>query len=343
MSSQNSAVTASAPMDPFSQAFTLYSASGAALNVTIPDLDDFIFYNVVICINYAAQLGASLVLLLIVLLMTSKEKRGSPIFMLNSLSLTINTIRNILLCLYFTGPFSETYAFFANDFSRVPRSAYGTSIAAAVLTLLLQICVEISLIFQVRVVCVTLRKLYRRGIFIVSSLIALLAIGFRLALCVENSMLILSLNNMLPIDWLNSAATITTSISICWFCVVFIIKLAFALNERRKLRLRQFGPMHILFIMGCQTLIIPGMSPSTAIQVALSNLSFSNILDPTIHRRHPFHILQRLNACLPLPSTLRSMGFCFDQEPRFRATKLKRTSQASRKLQFRIVGTFHDP
>ena len=260
---QNSTVTASAPMDPYSQAFTLYSASGAAFNITIPDLDDFILYNVVICINYAAQLGASIVLLVIVLLMTSKEKRGSPIFMLNTLSLTINTIRNILLCLYFTGPFSETYAFFANDFSRVPQSAYATSIAAAVLTLILQICVEISLVFQVRVVCITLRKLYRHAILAVSSLIALLAIGFRFALCVENSMLILSLNNMFPIDWLNSAATITTAISICWFCAAFIIKLGFALNERRKLGLRQFGPMQILFIMGCQTLIIPGMSTSS--------------------------------------------------------------------------------
>ena len=244
--------------DPFTQQFTLVDGSGVPFNVTIPEVDDFILYNLQICINYGAQLGACFVLLVLLLVLTKAEKRTSKIFILNCISLGINLIRNVLMCLYFTGPFSETYAFFADDFSRVPSSAFGISIAATVLSLLVLITIECSLLLQVHVVCKTLRKKYRQIILIASVNVALLTIGFRFALVVMNSEATMALQYTLPLDWIASAANITTTVSICWFCTAFVTKLAYALVQRHKLGLRSFGPMKIVFIMGCQTLIIPG-------------------------------------------------------------------------------------
>lgn len=252
-------MASSVPFDPFTQSFTLLLQDGTPVSVAVPDVDEFVLYSVQICINYAAQLGASCILLLALLLLTKPEKRQSPVFILNSIALVLNVIRNVLECLYFTGPFSETYAYFGQDYSRVPRSAYATSIAATVLAVLLLICIEISLLLQVRVVCFLLTKFYRQVIFGFSTIIALLAVGFRLALCVANSRLIISLQPPTSLNWLESASNITTSVSICWFCAVFVTKLGFALNERRHLGLKRFGPMQIIFIMGCQTLTVPGM------------------------------------------------------------------------------------
>ncbi|KAI9880515.1 MAG: hypothetical protein M1830_002555 [Pleopsidium flavum] len=259
MSSVDTTVASSPTLDPFTQVFTLLLSDGTSFNVSVPDLDAYILYNVDICINYSAQLGASLILLVILVLLTKSEKRRSPIFILNSISLALNTIRNVLQCLYFTGPFSETYAYFAQDYSRVPPSSYATSIAGTVLTLLLLICVELSLILQTRVVCITIRDVYRHCILGCSLTVALLAISFRFALVVENSKYILAAENFTPFAWLGSATNITASISICFFCAVFVTKLGLALNERRKLGLQQFGPMQIIFIMGCQTLVIPAI------------------------------------------------------------------------------------
>lgn len=247
-----------APFDPFSQSFTLHLSDSTPFNLSIPDLDDFVLYNVQICINYGAQLGGSLILLIVLLLLTKPDKRLSPIFIINSISLSLNVIRNVLQCLYFTSPFSEVYAYFGADYSRVPGSAYATSVTATVLTFLLLVCVEVSLILQVRAVCVTLPKMQRQAIFVLSNIIALMAIAFRFALCAENSRYIVSLIYLSQLKWLESAANITTTLSICWFCAVFTSKLAFALIERRKLGLSCFGPMQIIFIMGLQTLIIPG-------------------------------------------------------------------------------------
>ncbi|KAL9599599.1 MAG: hypothetical protein Q9219_003755 [cf. Caloplaca sp. 3 TL-2023] len=245
--------------DPFTQSFTLLMHDGTPFNVTIPDLDDYIRYNLQISINYAAQLGASLVFLIVLLVLTKPDKRKSYIFIINSAALALNFLRTLLHCLYYTGPFSETYAYLSFDYSRVSTSDYASQIAITVLTWLLLLCVEASLLLQIGVVCVTLRESYKLVIFGFTFIIAGLAIAFRLALCIVNSKAILSLSSGFTFRWLASAANITTSISICWSCAVFIIKLAFALNQRRKLNAGSYKPMQILFIMGCQTLIIPGM------------------------------------------------------------------------------------
>lgn len=253
--------------DPFRQSFTLLMRDGTPFNVTIPELDEFILYSVQISINYAAQLGASLLFLIVLLLLTKPDKRKSPIFIINSIALTLNVLRTLLQCLYFTGPFSETYAYFSLDYSRVSASDYANQVTITVLTFLLLVCAEASLLLQVRVVCVTLRQAHQRLIFALSVLIAGLAMGFRLAFCIENAKYILSLQSLFPLHWLASATNITTSISICWFCAVFIVKLGFALDQRKKLGMGAFGPMQIIFIMGCQTLIIPGMSLLVLLQL----------------------------------------------------------------------------
>ncbi|MCJ1306676.1 hypothetical protein MMC25_000319 [Agyrium rufum] len=253
------ATTTASVVDPFAQSLTLVSPDGIPFNISISDIDEFITYSLQISINYAAQLGASLVLLIVLILITKPEKRSSPIFILNCVSLSLNFIRNLLQCLYFTGPFSEFYAYFAGEFSRVPTSAFATSITATVFTFLLLVCVQASLLLQCQVVCVTLRKLHRQFVLGASLLMALFAAGFRFALAIENAKSIISLSNMISLTWLSSATNITTSISIFWFCAVFLTKLGFALHQRWKLGLRHFGPMQIIFIMGFQTLTIPAL------------------------------------------------------------------------------------
>lgn len=252
--------TGTLPEDPFHQSFTLLLADGTPFNVSTTDLEAFNLYNVRISINYGSQIGASLLLLLVMVLLTQPEKRRSPIFILNVLSLTFNFIRSLLQSLYFTSGFSVPYAYFSGDFSRVPSSDYATSVAAGIFTLLLLITIEISLVLQVSVVCATMKAVFRQAVIAGSALVAMVAIGFRAALVGINSRSIVRAESFIPWKWLASATNITTTISICLFCALFVVKLGVAMRERKKLRLRQFGPMRILFIMGCQTMFIPGKS-----------------------------------------------------------------------------------
>jgi pheromone alpha factor receptor len=258
MPASNPTATLPASFDPFAQTITLLLQNGTPFNISMYDLDVYRSYGIRICINYSSQIGASFMLLVILFTLSKREKRRSPIFFLNALSLAANTIRSLLQCFYFTGPFYYPYAYFSGDYSKVPQSQIGISIAADTLTLILVIFIEISLILQVRVVCVTTRETQRFWIMVTSVTVAMVAIGFRFALVVINSEAIRNIENFGSWLWLVTATTITQAISIWFFSLVFLIKLGYALVLRRRLGLRQFGPMQIIFIMGCQTMVIPG-------------------------------------------------------------------------------------
>lgn len=248
--------------DPFTQSFTLLKADGAtSFNVSISNLDGMYQYSVRICINYSVQLGASLVLLLVLLLLAQPEKRRSPIFLINVVSLSLNVIRMLLQCFFFTGNFTESYAFFAGDYSRITNADYANQVVSVLMNLFLLISVETSLCLQVRALCSSMiLPIYRRIIFSLSAIIVFLALGFRLALCVENMRYILTVSAALTnINWLQSASNITTTISICWFCVVFVGMLSMSIYRRQQMGMKKFGPLHVIFIMGCQTLVIPGL------------------------------------------------------------------------------------
>jgi pheromone alpha factor receptor len=58
-------------------------------------------------------------------------------------------------------------------------------------------------------------------------------------------------------SWLASAALITETISIWYYCLIFVGKLGITLYQRKKLGLQQWGPMQIICIMGGCTMVIP--------------------------------------------------------------------------------------
>lgn len=253
MSSSKAAV-----FDPYTQNFTLLMADGVTeFQVDIPTLDAFVLYNTQVGINYASQIGASIVMMAVVLLVTRESKRRSPLFVINMISLALSVIRSLLQALYFTSAFSEAYAYFSGDFSAVPRSAYVNSIASVVMTFLLLCTVELSLVLQTRVVCTTLRDKYRFAIVAVSILVTFLTVGFRFAHMVANAVAIISLQTTFSLTWLASAALIMETISIWYFSLIFVAKLGFTIYQRKKLGLGQWGPMQIICVMGGCTMVIP--------------------------------------------------------------------------------------
>ncbi|KAJ5161323.1 hypothetical protein N7492_006715 [Penicillium capsulatum] len=245
--------------NPYLQNVTFRRPEGELIQVPMDELDMFLQYNVRICINYASQLGASIVLFLILLLLTRKEKRGSLLFVLNSLALLFNIGRLLCQVIHFTTGFEEVYAYFAFDYSAVPASAYAISILSVTLETLVVICTMVSLVMQVNAVCKTLRRRYRRPMLVLSVLMALTPIAFRMAWMVENDIYIMKAESMEDVLWLESDTNIIITTSICFFCAVFVTKLGYAIRQRRRLGVHDFGPMQVIFVCGCQTLTIPAI------------------------------------------------------------------------------------
>ena len=295
--------------DPFTQDITMHHADGSEFNVPVILVDNFVQYCIRICINYGCQLGASIVLLVVLILLTRPEKRRSAVFWLNTLALVCNIARLFCQVFYFTGEFVRIYPYFAHDYSRATTASYTGSVLGVIFAFLIVVFMEVSLVLQVQVVCATVRRRYKKLLLAASILMAMIPIGFRFALTVVGSIHIMTLKAQDQYQWLESATTIVITISICFFCTIFVVKLGFAIKLRKKLNVREFGPMKVIFVMGCQTMIVPGMSffPSLLINKYIANIN-SHLLNPPIRSRSPRTRLQRPNPCHHLPPPLLHLG-----------------------------------
>ncbi|EYE90769.1 alpha-factor pheromone receptor STE2 [Aspergillus ruber CBS 135680] len=262
--------------DPFEQNITMHGADGTPFLVPVNSVDTWLQYCIRICINYGCQMGASAILLIVLILLTRAEKRSSVVFWLNSLALVSNVARLLCQLIYFTGPLVRLYPIFAEDYSRVPQSAYANSIIGAVFAFLAVVFMEVSLVLQVQVVCATLRRWYRRVLLATSVLVAMIPIGFRFALLVVNSMSIMDLEVISP-TWLENSTNVVVTVSICFFCTVFVVKLGLAIKLRKQLGVQEYGPMKVIFVMGCQTMIIPAFFSILQYFVHVPEL-YSNVL-----------------------------------------------------------------
>ncbi|KAH8694950.1 mating-type alpha-pheromone receptor PreB [Talaromyces proteolyticus] len=231
-----------AGFNPFEQNITFITSDGTPFNITMVDLDGYIQFGITSCIDYGSELGATVVIFVLMLLLTKSKKRRSAVFGLNMAALFLNTARLICEILYFTGAFFETYAYFSGDFSRVKPSNYANTVLGTVLLALLQVCTECSLVLQAMVVCVNLPKLSK---ILLQSIL--------------NAKYTLEQRDFSDYVWLEKANTILLTISICFFSAVFMCKLAYSIWRRRQLGIRQFGPMQVLFIMSCQTMLVPAI------------------------------------------------------------------------------------
>ena len=78
--------------DPRNQTVIFSDANGDPIPVPILMVNEYAQYPIRACINYAAQLGASVMLLLVLLLLTKADKRGSLVFWLNCLADSLRTL-----------------------------------------------------------------------------------------------------------------------------------------------------------------------------------------------------------------------------------------------------------
>lgn len=252
------------PTNIYNQTFSLFAPDGRQYLTSTDDINVVKKLAVQTAIVFATQLGASGVLLLVLLLMTTASKRRSAAFVFNMLALTCNVIRCAIQCVELTGPLLDFVLVIMQVYTiEGIDNAVRMSIAGAVMTTFVFVFIQMALVTQVWVICLATQKLHRAGILGFCGAVSALAIGFRMNLMVINCrntshLDATTIEDQQAQDWAQSTSNIMAIVSICTFSSVFCTKLALAIRSRRNMGLKQFGAMQIIFIMGCQTLSIPG-------------------------------------------------------------------------------------
>ena len=244
--------------DLWTQNVTLILPDGSNFNFTVENFNEMRLYTGRLAISYGTQIGASILLLLVLLLLTRAEKRKSSIFLVNALCLLVNAIRCVLLSCYVTSTWANPYSQMVGNYSRVTNKDKVTVVAANIFTILVTVLVMVSLSLQVWVVCITTMPVQRFIIMGATTLVACVATGYKVAFVILNIKQTLRGQEVGPYRYVVSTSYITQAVSIWLFSCVFTYKLGHAIIQRRKLKMPQFGPMQIVFIMGCQTMLVPG-------------------------------------------------------------------------------------
>lgn len=213
------------------------------------------------CIVYGAQIGATVIMALIVVLITKSKSRKSPIFWLNLASLIIAALRALWQVIYWSGPWNDFYHDVAGDYETIPRAAISNSVVSSVWNLLLVVTVEASLVFQVNVVCVTMRPLWRGIVVAFSTIVILLVISIKLAVTIRTIDWNLSFVYNEDLFLLTNMSMLIEMASILYFCAIFVGKLGWTCCLRRRMGLKQWGPMQIICVCGGCTMLIPCSSP----------------------------------------------------------------------------------
>lgn len=245
--------------NPWNYTYVIVGLNGNSELFNMAYLDMFRLYGSRLAISYATQFGASLMMLLVLLLVTRAEKRRSFIFVVNALTLAANATRSMLCALYTTSKFWSLYFQLTHDCSHIYISDKATDAAATVMGVVVTALVYASLSMQVWTVCALTSNLQRTLIIGTTTSLACVALGVKIAASV--AIIQQQCHEMKPDDKLNIATPVLQLLAIWLYSSIFTFKLGFAVMRRHRLNMPQFGPMQIVFIMGCQTMIIPGKVP----------------------------------------------------------------------------------
>lgn len=287
--------------DPLGQNVTFLGPDGRTpIAVPVPAIDAYSDLSVSVTLNYGIQIGACLVMLLVVLAVTTpSSKLRRPSALLHVLALAVVVVRNSLLVAYFLSPIVHFYPLYSGDFSSVPRSCLYSNVAGNTMSLVLVVVVEAALMNQAWTMVTLWPDPAKYGIAAASLLVTLLTIGFRVAYTVIQNQAALAITPAVANMWVVHGAVITNAISIFWFCALFNLKLVMHLVQNRGIlpSAKTLTSMELLVMTNGILMIVPGTPPFPP---QLSHATRQLTL-PSYLRRPRMGHLSKLRSRLPDP------------------------------------------
>ncbi|KAF4125968.1 pheromone alpha factor receptor [Geosmithia morbida] len=250
-----------AVFDPHKQDVRFLGADGKTpIHIPIPAIDAFNNGSVGLSVTYGAQLGACIIMLFVVVIMTPRAKFRAMSTILHILALLLCVVRMSLLIAFFPSAFDEFYNYWSSDYSSVPLGDYQVSIAANAISLLLVIIIEVALFVQARAILHLWPHIVKYTLSTVSIIVTLLTVSWRLAFTVFQSRAIMSAESAHPFRWVAQWSIITNVVSICWYCALFNVKLVIHVITNRDILLRSYRsltPMEVLVMTNGILMIVP--------------------------------------------------------------------------------------
>lgn len=208
----------------FNQTFVLLGPDGITQYPVTVDMVDMIYHTALATqANYGSQIGATVIMLLVCLIMTPKSKFARIPTLINIVALAFNLIRIVLLVWYPASAWFEFYVIMTGDISTIARSNYNTSAAATFFTIPVTILMLSALAIQAWTMVQLWPKAMKVGAMGVSAMVIMTSVGFKIADSIYQALWIL--NQVEAPRWVRKVDLACSAASICYFCFLFNIRL----------------------------------------------------------------------------------------------------------------------
>ena len=317
------------------QSFNLTGFNGKTITITLGQVNHIYYRFMCSVVTYGFVVGFTGMLMIVLLILADRKKIRRPIFILNFLCLLLQCLRGIvsLISVLSVNVYGLGILLFG-AISQYPLSSYAPKqLVLGLLGITLYPCIFATLILQVRVVFAAEPRT-QLIITVVLTILALVIEGFWLtyeSIVLHNVYSDGSgIYTLQPYLYKTFQWSFIGFVSVC--CLLFVYKLFHTIRRRRRMGFRSFGPLHILFIMFCQCLIIP-RTPSAIFRIFLILYSYHlhySIYPPQHIRKFPWFWA---NVPYRITSVVRYMGV-----PRIRRSRSARTCHNYKFLRYcRII------
>ncbi|KAK3486802.1 pheromone receptor 2 [Neurospora hispaniola] len=240
------------------QVLFLFDNHGNLLNVTTTYIDAFNDMLISTTINYATQIGATFIMLAIMLLMTPRRRFKRLPTIISLLALCMNLIRVVLLALFFPSHWTDFYVLYSGDWQFVPPGDMQISVAATVLSIPVTALLLSALMVQAWSMMQLWTPLWRALVVLVSGLLSLATVAMSFANCIFQAKNILYADP-LPSYWVRKLYLALTTGSISWFTFLFMIRLVMHMWTNRSIlpSMKGLKAMDVLIITNSILMLIP--------------------------------------------------------------------------------------
>lgn len=260
---------------------------GSKIAVTMEYLDTIQFQNASSA-NYGMQFGMNFILLLIMLLITPREKLKLPICLVNIAAIVFGMIRELsIITAQGKTRFFRTYAQMTygagdtdmRDFDTLSQAClYLTEICA----LLAAYMVELLLFLQARVILSTLSRRYWIPTMVFLGAGSLACLGMRTMWTVDNidDLIHITVSQFSLPKFSEKMKKVTGGLiveSIAAYSIVFTSRILVLLYRRHKMGVQRAKPLQVLIFISLESMIVPGKSRNHQLG-SLSNVSAIVIL-----------------------------------------------------------------
>ncbi|KAK4186777.1 fungal pheromone mating factor STE2 GPCR-domain-containing protein [Podospora australis] len=247
--------------DPAQQVISVLAPDGVTPIPVTPEIITSMYRDAAsLSILYGVQVGACLVMLAVLLAMTPIARFRRWPTIISAFSLILNTIRMLLLAIYFTTPWLDFLTVFIGEFSRIHKCDYDQSIAASALAIPIVMLIMAALGLQAYSTVQLWRTPYKVAAMIMSLVLMLCVAGFTFAQAIISIEQIQDLTRPnQDILWVRKTGLCLMTATICWFCVIFNVRLVAHMWTNRTIlpSLKGLQAMDVLVITNGFLMFVP--------------------------------------------------------------------------------------